>query len=333
MSDRTDIRTAIAAANPIGRAEAADLLPDDVRRRFLEAVVREPQDALGAPPVRRARRRPSIATRPLLRIAAIAAAICLVLASLSIFTAPGKAVSSWVGDRLGFGEPGGHPTLHVMRARSNVGTSAEGQPAWVLAVGPAPNGGRYELITYWPQAPRRHLKNSGHGHWLLGKPCFELDLTQVRQTLGRECGTLPEGPDLYLTLGVVAKRGFDRSSYVFFDGRVSARAEKVEAEVDGRPVPVEVKPIPEALVRRFRLEEPFSFFVSFLPTSVREGGKLTVTARRADGTVLASRSKALPNFERDRRASCVLTYKALRRGIMEKKFALRVIDEMCGPLR
>ncbi|MBS1879579.1 MAG: hypothetical protein JST31_08710 [Actinobacteria bacterium] len=332
MSSRMDISTTVADANPIRLAEAAVLLPDDVRGRFLEAVVLEPG---GAPPSRRrgrAARRRSIIASPTPRIAAIAVVIGVVLASLTLLTAPGRAVTSWVGDRLGLGEPGGHPTLHVMRARASVGTSAEGQPAWVLAVGPAPHGGRYELVTYWPGTPKRHLKNQGHGHWLLGRPCFELDLTQERQTIGQDCGTLSQGPDLYLTLGAVSSSGFDRSSYLFFDGRVSARAAKVEAEVDGRPVPLDVKPIPEALVRRFRLEQPFSFFIAFLPPILREGGRLTVTARRADGSVLARRSEALPNFEGMRRASCTIAHTAMRRGLETRRAAMHDIAENCGPL-
>jgi len=332
MSDRTDIPAAISAANPIGRAKAAGLLPDAVRRRFLEAVVCEPGDAPRSRGRGRAEGR-SILARPTLRLAATIVAICLVLASLTLFTAPGRAVTSWVGDRLGLGEPGGHPTLHVIRARAGVGTSSEGRPAWVLAVGPAPHDGRYELITYWPRTPRRHLKNQGHGHWTLGKPCFELDLTQERQTIGQDCGTFPEGPDLYLTPGAVSRSGFGRSSYLYFDGRVSTRAAKVEAEVDGRPVPLELKTIPASFVRRFRLEEPFSFFIAFLSTTMREGGKLTVTARRPDGTVLERRSTKLMNFEATRRASCAITRTALRRGIVTKKAAEREVEEFCGMLR
>jgi hypothetical protein len=233
-----------------------------------------------------------------------------------------------VGDRIGLGEPGGHPTLHVMRARSDRGTSAEGRPAWVLAVGPAPHRQRYEFITYWPSEPKHRLHGSGKGgHWLLGRPCFELDLTQVRSTYGENCGVFPEAPDLYLSWGGNLAPGFGRSSLLFFTGRVTSRASSLEATIGGRPIPVEVKPIPAALIHRFRLEEPFNFFISFLPTSIRNGGELVVTARDADGKVLARQSQELPDLEGQRRASCALANKGLRRGLTKRQ-----IHEFCGPV-
>jgi hypothetical protein len=93
-----------------------------------------------------------------------------------------------------------------------------------------------------------------------------------------------------------------------------------------------VKPIPAALIHRFRLEEPFNFFISFLPTSIRNGGELVVTARDADGKVLARQSQELPDLEGQRRASCALANKGLRRGLTKRKSALRQIHEFCGPV-
>ncbi len=216
------------------------------------------------------------------RLAAAFATLLVALTALTLFTPPGQAFTSWVGDRLGFGQPGEHPSLRQLRHKWTRGTSAEGQPAHVLAVGPAPHGGRYEFITYWPRQP----KGKSQGRWLLGKPCFELDLTQERSSLGSGCGVLPEGP--YMTMGL-GGNSFPGDQLLALHGRVSPDVASVEARLNGASVPVEVVPIPARFVRRFRLGQPFSFFVAFLVGKLH-GGKLVATARDSSGAMLARRS-------------------------------------------
>ena len=60
----------------------------------------------------------------------------------------------------------------------------------------------------------------------------------------------------------------------------------VEVEQDGRPVEVELSPIPADLIERLDLRRPFSFFIAF-PGHAEHRGSLEVTARDSDGRVLA----------------------------------------------
>lgn len=216
-----------------------------------------------------------------LRFAAAALAICLALTSFALFTEPGHAVTSWVGERLGFGQPGEPPSLRQLRAGWTKGTAAEGQPAHVLAVGPVPGGGRYEFITYWPEQPEGVGRP---GAWDLDGPCFELDLTQMRSSYGEGCGVLPEGPHL-AALGL-GGGGMPGEELHHFAGRTSMAVEEVEAQLGGRRLEAELVPIPAEFVERFRLERRFKFFVGFLAGRVR-GGTLTITARDGSGEVLA----------------------------------------------
>jgi len=220
---------------------------------------------------------------------AAALALGLALVSFSLFTSPGQAMTSWVGERLGFGRPGDPPSLRQLRAGWTKGTVAEGQPAHVLAVGPAPGGGRYEFITYWPDEP----KGVRQGHWNLEGPCFELDLTQKRSSYGGGCGVLPEGPHL-ATMGI-AGGGMPGEEFHFLSGRTSMAVDSIEAELDGRPLDAELVPIPAELVERLHLGRPFEFFIGFLEGPVH-GGTLVVTARDASGHVLARRQIGAPDL-------------------------------------
>jgi hypothetical protein len=260
-------------------------------------------------------------------------AACLALACFGAFTSPGRAMTSWVGDRLGFGQPGGHPSLRQLRAGWTRGTSAEGQPAYVLAVGPVPRdgkangGGRYELITYWPQQPR---DSRGGGRWELGKPCFELDLTQARSSYGGSCGVLPEGPDLFVS-GVAgnAAPGDELFSVI---GQAGDAVASVHADLNGNRIPIELVPIPANYVERFHLGRTFKFFVGFLEGRLR-GGTITVAALDASGKVLARRRLEAPNVVAAQRANCKWAHEVLREGEISRKNALENLRASCVGLR
>lgn len=222
------------------------------------------------------------------RAAGVTAVCCAGFFAFAVWTAPGQAVTGWVGDRLGFGEPGGPPTLEELRTSWNQGTAAEGQPAYVVVSGPAPHAGRYELITYKPK------EGQGLGSLRNGGPCFELNLTQERSSTGQGCGVLPEGGALYSN-GFGG--GFSRSGEetVYTSGRVSMEVESVDAYFNGQPVEVELVPVPMDLLDRLEIERPFKFFIAFLPEGVR-GGPLAISARDQDGNVLSRKDSIVPDL-------------------------------------
>lgn len=225
--------------------------------------------------------------QPQLRMGGVAAALCAGLLAFAVLTAPGQAVTAWAGERLGIGEPGGPPSLDELRASWNQGTAADGQPAYVVASGPAPHSGRYEFVTY--QAKENQASGS-----LRGEPCFELNLIQERSSTGQGCGVFPEGAALYSN-GFGG--GFGRSGEEVFytSGRASADVESIEVRFNDRPVDVELVPIPSDLLDRLKIEMPFGFFIAFLPDGAR-GGPLTISARDEQGDVVAQKEVLVPDL-------------------------------------
>lgn len=201
--------------------------------------------------------------------------LLILVATAAVSTSPGKALTRWVGERIGLGDPGGAPSLRQLRAFANEGY--ESDRSRVLAIGPAPGGvgtaphGRYEFIVTWPKGP--HAPEG---------PCFELDLTQMRSIGTDGCGILPEGKYLYF-LGPGGNADPDFSS-LWVTGRTGEQVASVDVRVDGRRVPVELKPIPRRLTRRFHLL-PFKFFIGFARYP-RESTRIDVTARDGRGRPL-----------------------------------------------
>lgn len=323
MSPRTDVRTAVAAANPISRGEAARLLPDDVHARFLEAVMLEPVGAPPPSPRTETKERRSLMRRPTLRAAVIVAVICLALASLTLFTAPGRAVGSWVGDQLGFGEPGGQPTLRQLRHKLVDGplgrtffAQGGGRPAYVLARGPAPNGDRWEFITF------RSDRTGAH--------CFEVELPRSRQLVGGGCKG--EEPRLAredgLTVGMSSHGdAVAGPRKLMVHGRISDNVDSVRVTLDGRPVPVQVVEPPERLLEELGFSHSFKVFLSF-PADGGRGGTLRVRAVK-DGAVVADERFTLhplrPHVEA--RQVCEMNRRLAEEGRLSKKLLHRTCED------
>ncbi|MBS1878363.1 MAG: hypothetical protein JST31_02510 [Actinobacteria bacterium] len=218
-----------------------------------------------------------------LRLASVAAVVLATLVALSFLTAPGQAFTSWVGDRLGLGQPGGHPALQSLRGWAMRGTGGAGQPAFVLARGSGRRGVPYEFITYRvrPQPGKEWPAN--------GARCFQLEFPRDRGLMDAGCG-LPaaSGGLLFRGIGGNSQPG---SAYRYASGLVSADVAAVEVAINGHPIPVELKPIPASLIARFQIRRPFKFFIAFFGPGP---GRLTVTARDAAGRRLAERTAALP---------------------------------------
>lgn len=217
-----------------------------------------------------------------LRLAVAMVAICATFAAGAVFTVPGKAVTSWVGERLGFGEPGGPPTLRDLRAFATHGSAAEGQPAYVLLRGPAADVGHYELITY-------RAKDEPGKEWPAnGARCFELNFPEARSLYAPSCGLPPA--ELGLRFEGLGGGSGPGMAFQYASGRVSDDIEAVEVSFNGESVPVELTPIPEELIERFQIRRPFKFFIAFLE-DFRQGGVVVVTARDGDGRAVVSRKR------------------------------------------
>jgi hypothetical protein len=213
------------------------------------------------------------------RLAFALTLMLLAMVAASLFTAPGRAFTRWVGDRLGLGQPGGHPTLQHLRHFAIHGTSAQGQPAYVLLRGPAPGNRHYELVTF------RMWKEPGKAFPVNGARCFEIDLSEARNLFSAGCG-LPPVTD-GLLVGGVGGNSAPGMSFRFVSGRTSADVAAVEVVSGGQSREVSLRPIPAELVERLHIRRPFKFFIAFL-----EGGEtsLKVIARDETGKAVATRS-------------------------------------------
>jgi hypothetical protein len=294
-----DLNAALAAANPVDRERAAALAVAADRTALLDALAAEPLPT-GS---RAAHRQPWALT--------VLVALLTMVAAAGVFTTPGRAVTGWVGERLGIGEPGepgGPPALRQLNEAWNRASGLEDHPEYVLVVGPVTGQrrSRYEFIGYDPPArPDRPT-------WPRG-PCFKLDLTQVRSMRSQGCGALPKGGDFaYLGVGggyghaYLGRDGLRFSDeLLYLSGRVSPNVASVEATVDGEEIPVQVRPVPEELRRRFHLGRPFSFFVGFFSGHPR-GGTVQVTARGADGELLGHAKTELIDQVASKKTMCRL---------------------------
>jgi hypothetical protein len=240
----------------------------------------------------------------------IVLALLATLAAATAFTVPGRAVANWVGEQIGLsgpGEPGGPPALRQL----NESWGLNGPGGWrgdkfVLLVGPVTGEerSRWEFILSEPK-PRPNRPTRDHG------PCFQLDLTQRRSLSGQGCGVLPAGGESSWN-GVGG--GYDHAYRAGGDlrlaeelfhvtGRVGPAVNAVEVTVNGRPIAVQLRPVPADLRRRFHLGPSFSFFVGFFHGAAR-GGSVEVTARGADGQVLGHADSELPNLVQAAKFSC-----------------------------
>ncbi|MEZ5076685.1 MAG: hypothetical protein R2725_04505 [Solirubrobacterales bacterium] len=262
--------------------ELAALGPPDIDRARARAV---PLVAERVQTAKLGRRQRTSRTR--LAFAGFALGLFVLLAASALWTAPGQAVATWIGERFGAGEPGGPPALEELRTSWNRGTVADGQPAYVLAAGPALHGGQYELVAYRPK------RRSGATPTEDETPCFELILRQERSSTSQGCGVLPEGDDLFAS-GAVGGWGRSGKETFYTTGRTSMEVESVDVRFNGSLVSSELAPIPEQLIGRLGIEKPFKFFIAFLPNA-GHGGNLTVTALDADGEELERKAERVPD--------------------------------------
>ncbi len=278
--------------------------PELARRRAVGAVpLRLRAAAPGSAPSRR-----HAAFSP--RFALALAALCLALAAAALFTPPGQALTSWVGERFGFGHPGEHPTLRQLRHFATRGSGGEGQPAYVLVRGPAPGIGHYEFITF------RNKREPGKA-WPAGGRCFEIDFPEARGLASSGCG-LPSArhPVIFGGAGGNSQPG---GEFTYVSGRASKEVTTVEVEQNGRPVAVDLTPIPADLIDRLQIRRPFSFYVAFPPYAYH-GGTLEVTARDSNGAVIAHQRTILPDPTVFLRQNCENARRLAKEGKLKWKF-------------
>lgn len=294
-----NLNDALGSANPVPPGQRSSALGRDCGA-LLDAIAGEPlPTAVSRPP------------RPQLSAALLVVLVSLATLTAGVaFTAPGRAIANWVGEQIGLsgpGEPGGPPSLRQLNEDWGLGGPGEWHgDKFVLLVGPVTGEvrSRWEFILSEPESlPNRPTR--AHG------PCFQLDLTQRRSLSGQGCGVLPAGREFSWN-GVGG--GYDHAYRADGDlhlaeelfhltGRVGPEVTAVEARVDGRPVPVQLRPVPADLRRRFDLGAPFSFFVGFFD-EVARGGRVEVTTRNADGKVLGHARSELHNLVHAAKFSC-----------------------------
>jgi hypothetical protein len=225
------------------------------------------------------------------RPAAALGAAVLAVAAFSLATSPGQAFTSWVGQRLGFGHPGEHPTLRQLRhwvvdgraggdAPLSVGA---GQAAYVLARGPAPHDDHWEYITF------RSNRTGAH--------CFEVELPRMRQILGAACeedgyyGLAREGGFSLDGSGGNAAAGME---FQILIGRISDDVDSVRVSFDGRRQPVQIVEPPRRLFEQLGFNRTFRVFASF--PSGTHGGRLTVEALKDGRRVGRRETLDLPDL-------------------------------------
>lgn len=213
-----------------------------------------------------------IRRRPARRMA-LAAALPVVLAA--VLTPVGQAAVDWVGHQVGIGRPGGQPTLETLRRSWHAGEAGAQAPAFVLADGPEPRGGHYELVTYRQPGDEA--------------PCFEIDLTAARGGFGLGCEPLAGA--LQATWGGNAAPD---QAMRYVAGRVSADVDSVKVEFDGKAVPVELTPVPKSLTDRLGIEAPFKLFIGFTDDATSPAGSTSPPRTPKAARSHANRSKSLP---------------------------------------
>ena len=217
--------------------------------------------------------------------AALAAGLLIVV--VVAFTPPGRAAAEWIAERVGIGEPGGEPSLKEFREFTTEGTIAEGRRATVVARGPTPHGGHYELLTF---KEKRY-----------GSRCYELNIADAQgrpfsssggsceragapaQGAGAAAQPLPASGGLRIdSTGTSILPDRELQSVV---GRVSADVESVEVSFNG-PLETQLIPVDEALAEELGIEHPFQVFAAFA-TEARHGGMIEIIARDETGNEVA----------------------------------------------
>lgn len=246
------------------------------RARAIEAVTAGVQRARNT--------RPKDASPSRGRTLLVASTVMAVLVGFATLTPPGKAVTTWVGEGLGIGHPGGAPTLSQLRSSWLRGTAASGEPAYVLATGQTPSGGSYELIAYKNHGAKEAKPSSEY--------CFELDLPDAPSSSSLDCGVFPNSGRIYDNgFGGGVGRAGDETFYTA--GRVGRNAASVEVEFNQEALNVQLQRIPDEILQGLGIEPAFKFFIAFLPDAAA-GGTVDITARDANNNVIATTSAPIP---------------------------------------
>ncbi len=251
--------------------------------------------------------RPALFDAP--HLAVLGALAALILVGL-VATPPGRAFTSWVGDRVGLGEPGGHPTLQGPRALAMPGQASG--TAYVLVRGRGP-AGLYEYVTYRSKAKR------GDGG-SAGARCFELDLPSRKALQGAGCGLPSESMGLKVDAPGGAGGNVSPEAEVrFVSGRVSEDVASVDVKLNGRSIPVDLRPVRGPLAHRVGLPHGFTVFAAFF-SHAGHGGRVAVAARDRAGKVVARDSRRLLDNVEARAGRCHDVERLVEEGALPRRF-------------
>lgn len=205
--------------------------------------------------------------------ATLSGSALLTILLLATLTTPGQAVAEWVGERFGIGQPGGPPTMTELRELTD-GSSDTGA-AIVIASGRDPNGNSFEILTWTENA-------TGHR-------CFGLDIPGL-SALTNIC----IDRDLPTNAGLQIMSLNGNESGYFLIGRITPDVASVRALFRGNPIEVQRLKVSQSLLTRVGIDRSFHFIVSSIRTS--RGGPIEITARAANGQILAVNSIAVPSI-------------------------------------
>lgn len=215
------------------------------------------------------------------RLVVIATVAILVATGMSV-TPQGHAVASWIGERIGLGEPGGPPSLSKLRTHAIPGQVPGSAHVLLRGHGPA---GPYEYVAY-----RSEREGATGERDVL---CFDLDVPRKNSLQGAGCG-LPNGPLTMriASVGTVGSSPRARELH-FLTGRVGGDISRVAVRRHGETLPAELHPVPAGLAARLGFPRPFKVFVIFFDGST-PGSRVVVTAKSAAGATVARQSVRLP---------------------------------------
>jgi hypothetical protein len=254
------LETALWSIEVPGSAPAEDRAVDQARDRFGGRV-----------------EAPRGGSLPWVRIGIATAALVLVAS----FTPPGQTALGWVAGLVGVGDVGGTPIVHEFREL------APGARATVIAAGRAPDGRRFEVVSY---------RGSGTGFLprLRGeysRICVDINLIRPNRAVSGHCAVLP--PRGVVTIqSSTTGLGLGPHAASTIEGTVPRRTARVVIrEWSGAPVrlasPINavVAPVREPLVTRIDASRPFNYYVGFLPQGVHPQDVRVVALDRAGDVI------------------------------------------------
>jgi len=212
----------------------------------------------------------------------LAAAVVALLLAAS-FTPPGEAALGWVARLTGIGEVGGNPTLH-----HEFRPVVNGAQPTVIANGRAPDGHRFEIVSYRGHGTGFTTPTRGK---LDARICFDVDLIDPNRVVGGYCGALPPRNVVSIQSSKTGLR-LGPSAESTIEGTVSPGTARVVIRSWGpapvhlaSPIRATLAPVRGRLLPRIGASLAFEYYVAFLPRGVHPQDVRVVSLDRAGDVI------------------------------------------------